>query len=92
MMLFPSKICTNFSLSTLGASNRCISQKLDGGDGVLTRRRGLIDSAPQTMVADEFYDSKDRVRGGANTRSKNVAGVDLQEASDEDFANRHSAW
>ena len=30
----------------------------DGGDRVLARRRELVDSATQTMVADEFYDGK----------------------------------
>ena len=30
----------------------------DGGDRVLARRRKLVDSATQMMVADEFYDSK----------------------------------
>ena len=30
----------------------------DGGDRVLARRRELVDSATQMMVADEFYDSK----------------------------------
>ena len=30
----------------------------DGGDRVLTRRRELVDSATQMMVADECYDDK----------------------------------
>ena len=30
----------------------------DGGDRVLARRRELVDSATQMMVADEFYDGK----------------------------------
>ena len=30
----------------------------DGGDGVLARRRELVDSATQMMVADEFCDGK----------------------------------
>ena len=30
----------------------------DGGDRVLVRRRELVDSAMQMMVADEFYDGK----------------------------------
>ena len=29
-----------------------------GGDRVLARRRELVDSATQMMVADEFYDGK----------------------------------
>ena len=33
----------------------------DGGDVVLARRRELVDSATQTMVADEFYDGKPRI-------------------------------
>ena len=30
----------------------------DGEDRVLARRRELVDSATQMMVADEFYDGK----------------------------------
>ena len=30
----------------------------DGGDRALARRRELVDSATQMMVADEFYGSK----------------------------------
>ena len=30
----------------------------DGGDSVLARRRELVDSATQMMVADNFYDGK----------------------------------
>ena len=30
----------------------------DGEDRLLTRRRELVDSATQMMVADEFYDGK----------------------------------
>ena len=30
----------------------------DGGDRVLARRRELLHSATQMMVADEFYDGK----------------------------------
>ena len=30
----------------------------DGGDRVLARGRGLVDSATQMMVADEFYNGK----------------------------------
>ena len=30
----------------------------DGGDRVLARRRELVDSATQMVVADEFYDGK----------------------------------
>ena len=30
----------------------------DGGDGVLARRRELVDSATEMMSADEFYDGK----------------------------------
>ena len=30
----------------------------DGVDSVLARRRELVDSATQMMVADEFYDGK----------------------------------
>ena len=33
-----------------------------GGDRVLARRRELLDSATQMMVADEFYDGKPWIR------------------------------
>ena len=34
----------------------------DGGDRVLARRRELVGSATQMMVADEFYDGKPWIR------------------------------
>ena len=58
VLLLPSKICVNFLLPTLSTSSTCISQNQDGGDRVLARRRELVDSATQMMVADEFYDCK----------------------------------
>ena len=57
----------------------------DGGDPVLARRRELIDSATQMMVADEFYDGKPRVDLSEEVqRLKMFAGVDMQQTSDED--------
>ena len=60
----------------------------DGGDGVLARRRELVDSATQMMVADEFYDgmpwvdlSEEELMQGL----KKFAGVDMQQTGDEDF-------
>ena len=60
----------------------------DGGDRVLARRRELVDSATQMMVADEFYDGKPRVNlseGELMHGLKRFAGVDIQQTSDEDF-------
>ena len=48
----------------------------DGGDRMLARRRELVDSATQIMVADEFYvrwQALDRpLRGGVNERAQKV--------------------
>ena len=52
----------------------------DGGDRVLARRRGLVDSATQMMVADEFYDDKpwvDLSEEEIIQALKKFAGVDL---------------
>ena len=69
-MLLPLKMCVNFLLRThsdyeqqLRITNQEYEQQThitnqDGGDRVLARRRDLVDSAIQMMVADEFYDCK----------------------------------
>ena len=60
----------------------------DGGDRVLARRRELVDSATQVMVADEFYDGKpwvDLFEKELMQGLKRFAGVDMQQTSDEDF-------
>ena len=68
----------------------CATNK-NGVDGVLARRRGLVDSATQRMVDDEFYDGKpcidlseEEVKNGLET----FAGVDVQQTSDQVFATR----
>ena len=65
----------------------------DGGDREIARRRELVDSATQMMVADEFYDgtpwiglSEQKLKKGLD----NFAGVDVQQTSDADFASRSS--
>ena len=59
----------------------------DGGDRVPARRRELVDSATQMMVADEFYvgkpwmDLSEQLKKGL----EKFAGVDVQQTSDVDF-------
>ena len=63
----------------------------DGGDRVLARRRELVNSATQMMVADEFYNGKLWVDLSEEELLKGLerfSGVDMQEASDEGFC-RH---
>ena len=63
----------------------------DGGDRVLARRRELVDSATQTMVADEFYDGKpwvDLSEEEPMQGLKRFAGVDMQPTSDQDFCRQ----
>ena len=63
----------------------------DGGDRVLAKRRELVDSATQMMVADEFYDGKPWVDLSEEERLqalKRFAGVGMQETSDEDFCRQ----
>ena len=60
----------------------------DGGDGVLARRRELVDSATQMMVVDEFYDGKpwiDLSEQELKKGLKKFAGVDVQHTSDVEF-------
>ena len=63
----------------------------DGGLWVLARRRELVDSATQMMVADEFYDGKpwvDLSEDELMQGLKRFAGVDIQQTSDEDFCRQ----
>ena len=65
----------------------------DGGDRVLARRRELVDSATQTMVADEFYDGKPWIDLSEQELQKGLetfAGADVQQKRDVDFAARSS--
>ena len=59
-----------------------------GGDRVLARRRELVDSATQMMVADEFYDGKSSVDLSEEELMKGLKRftvVDMQQTSDEEF-------
>ena len=61
----------------------------DGADRVLARRREVVDSATQMMVADEFYDGKPWIDLSEQELKKGLekfAGVDVQPTSDVDFA------
>ena len=52
----------------------------DGGDRVVARRRELVDSATQIMVADEFYDGKSWIDLSETELKKGLekfAGVDV---------------
>ena len=63
----------------------------DGGDRVLARRRELVDSATQMMVADEFYDGKPWIDLSEQELKKGlekVAGIDVQQASDVGFGRQ----
>ena len=63
----------------------------DGGDKVLARRRELVDSATQMVVADEFYDGKpwiDLSEQALKKRLETFAGVDVQQTNDVDFSRQ----
>ena len=63
----------------------------DGGDRVLARRRELVDSATQMMVADEFYDGKPWIDLSEQELKKGLekfSGVDVQQTSDVDFCRQ----
>ena len=62
-----------------------------GGDRVLARRRKLVDSATQMMVADEFYDGKPWIDLSEQELKKGLetfGGVDVQQTSDLDFCRQ----
>ena len=63
----------------------------DGGDGVLARRRELVDSATQMMVVDEFYDGKPWIDHSEQELKKGLetfAGVNMQQTSGVDFCHQ----
>ena len=63
----------------------------DGGDRVLARRRELVDSATQMMVADEFYDGKPWIDLSEQELKKGLekfAGAIAQQTSDVDFCRQ----
>ena len=65
----------------------------DGGDRVPVRRRELVDSATQTMVAYEFYDGKPWVDLSEKELMqwlKRFAGVDTPQTSDGELTARYS--
>ena len=47
-----------FLVAYLEYEQRMYVANEDGGDKVLARRRDLVDSATQMIVADDFYDGK----------------------------------
>ena len=58
---------------------------------MLARRRELVDSATQMMVASEFHDGKpwvDLSDEELTHELKRFAGVDIQQTSDEDFCRQ----
>ena len=60
----------------------------DGGDRVLARRRELVDSSTQMLVASEFYDGKPWIDLSELELKKGLetfAGVDVQQTSDVEF-------
>ena len=60
----------------------------DGGDREIARRRELVDSATQMMVADEFYDGKLWIDLSEQELKKGLekfAGVDVQQTSANGF-------
>ena len=60
-------------------------------NGVLARRQELVNSATQIIVTDEFYDDKpwvDLSEEELIQGLKTYAGVDAQQASDEDFCRQ----
>ena len=63
----------------------------DGGDRVLARRRELVASATQTMVANEFYDGKPWVDLSKKELMQGLirfAGVDMHQTNDENFCRQ----
>ena len=63
----------------------------DGGDRVLARRRELVDSATQMMVADEFYDGKPWIYLTEQELKKGLelfAGVDAQQTINVDLCRQ----
>ena len=63
----------------------------DGGDGVLARRLGRVDSATQMMVAEELYDGKPWIDLSELEPKKGLeksAGVDVQQTSEVDFCQQ----
>ena len=62
-----------------------------GGDRVLARRRALVDSATQIMVADQCYDGKTRIDLSEQELKKGhetFAGVDVLQTSDVDVCRQ----
>ena len=73
-MLFPFEDMREYIVAYLEYENQMHVANEDGGDRVLARRRELIDSATQMMVANEFHDGKPWIdmRAGAKERTPNV--------------------
>ena len=63
----------------------------NGGHRALARRRELVDSATQTLVAEKIYDGKPWVDLSEEELMQGLnrfAGVDMQQTSDKDFCRQ----
>ena len=68
-----------------------MSPNEDGGYMVLVRRRQLLDTATQIMLADEFYDCKPLIDLSEIELKKGLetfAGVDVQQTIDVEFCRQ----
>ena len=70
---------------------RCKSPNEDRGHRVLVRRRQLVDTTTQIMLADEFYDGKPLIDISEIEPKKGrerFSGVDVQQTSDIEFCRQ----
>ena len=91
MVLLPSRIRVNFLVAYSEYEKQTHITNQEGGDRVLARRRELIDSATQMMVADELYDGKPVFDLSGEDLMQGVrrfAGVDILLTSDDDFCRQ----
>ena len=80
-----SKMCADFLLLARSMKQQMRVANQDGGDRAFARRRELVDSATQMMVADEFYDGKtwmDLSEQQLKKGLQKVASVDVTSAVD----------
>ena len=90
-MLFPFEDMREYIVAYLEYENQMHVANEDGGDRVLARRRELVDSATQMMVADEFYDGKPWIDHSEQELKKGLetfAGVNMQQTSGVDFCHQ----
>ena len=82
-----------FLVAYLDYEQQMLVANEDGGDRVLARTRELVDLATRMMVADEFCDGKPWIDLSEQELKKGLeklAGVDVQQTSDEDFCRQIS--